>query len=383
MPVFYGAIDIQKNELRQAVVQNLAFASAPSSPGKGQLWFDSTNNILKWWDGGTWVSAMGGAGAVAADTVTTQAIGDAPVSGASTLYSRGDHKHGEPAFGAITAETAFGTASGNGAAATLARSGHTHGNPTHHAAAHSAIPLSALAVPTADVSWNSKKITSLLDPTGAQDGATKNYVDSVAQGLDAKPSVKVASIGLNITLSGTTSIDGIAVSAGERVLVKDQTNQTENGIYVCSAGPWTRAPDADTWNELVSAFTFVEMGPTNQDTGWVCTANVGGTLGSTNNSWTQFSAAGAVTAGAGLTKTGNTIDVIPLDSTLVVAADSVAVNTSVIATQTYVNTAVTGLAKKFAGAVTGTVSPEVITHNLNTRDVQVTVLNGASPYTAV
>jgi len=183
--------------------------------------------------------------------------------------------------------------------------------------------LDQLTAPTVDVSWNSHKITGLLDPTNPQDAATKNYVDNVTQGLDAKASVKAATSGANITLSGTQTIDGVALVAGDRCLVKDQTTASANGIYVVAAGAWTRSTDADTWIELVSAFTFVEQGTTNADSGWVCTVDQGGTIGTTAVTWTQFSGAGQVVAGAGLTKTGSTIDVVGTANRIIANADNI------------------------------------------------------------
>lgn len=162
---------------------------------------------------------------------------------------------------------------------------------------------SDLAAPTGDISNGGFKITNVAEPTLAQDAATKNYVDSVAQGLDVKASVVVATTA-NITLSGTQTIDGIALIAGDRVLVKNQTTTSANGLYAVSAGAWTRTTDADTWNELVSAFVFVEKGTINGDTGWVCTIDAGGTLGSTAVTFSQFSGSGTYTAGTGLTLTG-------------------------------------------------------------------------------
>ena len=108
----------------------------------------------------------------------------------------------------------------------------------------------------------------------------------------------------NITLSGTQTIDGVAVIAGDRVLVKSQSTASANGIYVVASGAWTRSTDADIWNELVSAFVFVEKGSTLADTGWVCTVDAGGTLGTTAITWAQFSGAGTYTAGTGLTLSG-------------------------------------------------------------------------------
>jgi hypothetical protein len=102
-----------------------------------------------------------------------------------------------------------------------------------------------------------------------------------------RPPVRVASTA-NITLSGTQTIDGVAVVAGDRVLVKDQSTASQNGIYVCAAGAWSRATDADTWSELVSQVVMVSEGSTQADQLWVCTVNAGGTLGVTNVVWTAL-----------------------------------------------------------------------------------------------
>ena len=176
------------------------------------------------------------------------------------------------------------------------------------ATAGSQASLSDLSAPTGDFGFGGYKLTNLADPVSDQDAATKIYVDNVAQGLDVKASVVAATIG-NITLSGAQTIDGYTVAAGDRVLVKNQTAQAENGIYIASNTSWTRAPDANTWAELVSAFTFVENGTANGDTGWVCTVNAGGTLGTTPVTWSQFSGAGTYQAGTGLTLTGNTFSI--------------------------------------------------------------------------
>ena len=182
--------------------------------------------------------------------------------------------------------------------------------------------LDQMAAPAASVAFNSQKITGLADPTAAQDAATKNYVDSVAQGLDVKLSVRAATTA-NITLSGTQTIDGVAVIAGDRVLVKNQTTTNQNGIYIVAAGAWTRSTDTDTWAELVSAFTFVEEGTVNGDTGWVSTVNAGGTIGTTAVTFSQFSGAGTYIAGAGLTLTGSTFDIGGTANRITVNADTI------------------------------------------------------------
>lgn len=168
--------------------------------------------------------------------------------------------------------------------------------------------INDLTTPTADYGFGGYKITNLADPTSDQDAATKYYVDSVAQGLDVKASVKAATTA-NITLSGAQTIDGVSIVAGDRVLVKNQTASQNNGIYVAASGAWARSSDADTWAELVSAYTFVEEGSTYADTGWVCTVNAGGTLGTTPITWSQFSGAGTYVAGTGLTLAGNTFSI--------------------------------------------------------------------------
>ena len=149
-------------------------------------------------------------------------------------------------------------------------------------------------------------------PSADADIANKAYVDSVAQGLDVKASCVYATTN-NITLSGLAVQAGgdwvATLTAGDRILVKSQTNQAANGIYVASASGWTRSADMNTWAEVPSAFTFVESGTTLSDTGWVCTSNQGGTIDVTPITWSQFSGAGSYLAGTGLTLTGNTFSI--------------------------------------------------------------------------
>jgi hypothetical protein len=182
--------------------------------------------------------------------------------------------------------------------------------------------LDQMAVPTAAVSLNSQRITNLAEPSASTDAATKNYVDSVAQGLDVKASV-VAATTANITLTAPQTIDGISVIAGDRVLVKNQTTASANGIYVVAAGAWTRAVDADSWAELISAFVFVERGTVNADTGYVCTVDPGGTLNSTNVTFAQFSGAGTYVAGNGLALTGNSFSVTGTSNRISVSGSGV------------------------------------------------------------
>jgi hypothetical protein len=139
-------------------------------------------------------------------------------------------------------------------------------------------------------------------PVGGNDLTNKTYVDAALAGISWKEPVRVATLA-NITLSGAQTIDTVAVVAGDRVLVKDQGTAADNGIYIVGT-PWTRAPDANTWDELVSALVFVESGSLG-GSAWYCYVQPGGTLGVTAVNWSNFQVAGAYFAGTGLTLASN------------------------------------------------------------------------------
>jgi len=183
--------------------------------------------------------------------------------------------------------------------------------------------LDQMAAPTSAVSMNSQKLTNVATPTDANDAANKAYVDAARSGLDVKASVRAATTA-NITLSGEQTIDGVSVAAGDRVLVKNQSTGSENGIYVCAAGAWARATDADVDAEVTPGlFTFVEEGTVAADSGWVLTTNGAITVGTTSLAFSQFSGTGSITAGNGLTKTGATLDVVGTADRITVNADSI------------------------------------------------------------
>jgi phage-related tail fiber protein len=217
------------------------------------------------------------------------------------------------------------------------------------------------------VSLNSNKLTNLTDPTNAQDAATKAYVDAARSGLDVKASVR-ATTTANITLSGTQTIDGVVLIAGDRVLVKDQSTGSQNGIYVVvSGGAWTRATDADTSTEVTPGmFTFVEEGTVNADSGWVLSTNSTITLGTTSLAFAQFSGAGQITAGDGLTKTGNQFDVVTASATrIVVSADSIDLATTGVSASTYKSVTVDTYGRVTAGTNPTTLSGYGITDALS------------------
>jgi len=311
MPALGSALDFAKYEARNLRAHQLGVA--PSSPVTGQLYFNTGDNTLYWYDGSQWVPAK--ATASVGDATTTskgivQLAGDLTGTAASPQIAAGVITDGD--VNAANKDGAAGTPSlrtlGSGAQQALA--GTTR--------------LDQIAAPTAAVALNGQRATGLADPTAAQDAATKGYVDATTQGLDPKLSVKAASTA-NLTLSGTQTIDGVALVAGDRVLVKNQSTASANGIYVVAAGAWSRASDMDAWSEVPAAFCFVEQGTTQADTGWVCTSDQGGTIGSTAIAFAQFSGAGEYVAGNGLTLTGNTFDVNADNATVEINADIVRV----------------------------------------------------------
>src|SRR6516225_11432293 len=160
----------------------------------------------------------------------------------------------------------------------------------------------------AAVNFNNNLLNNLGTPVAATDAATKSYVDNVAQGLATKQSVR-ALAAANITLSGTQTIDGVALSAGDTVLCTGQTTGSQNGSYVVAAGAWTRTLDFDDVNDAVrSPYWFVGEGTSYAGSGWVMTTWPY-TIGTTALVFTQFTGAGEIIAGNGLQKSGNTLSI--------------------------------------------------------------------------
>jgi len=192
--------------------------------------------------------------------------------------------------------------------------------------------LDQMAAPTASVSFNSQNITNLSDPVNAQDAATKGFVEATAQGLDVKDSCVAATTG-NITISTALNngdtIDGVTLSTNDRVLVKDQSTASQNGIYVVGSSP-SRAVDLAAGADAAGMFTFIEQGTVNADNGFVCTSNKGSAVVGTNNlTYAQFSGAGQITTADGIQKSGNTISVdLKSNGGLVIESTEIAVDLS-------------------------------------------------------
>jgi hypothetical protein len=171
---------------------------------------------------------------------------------------------------------------------------------------------------TGAIAMGTNKITGLGTPTDGTDAATKSYVDTTVQGIDWKASVKAATTA-NLTLASDLengdTLDGVTLATGDRVLVKDQSTGSQNGIYVVKAsGAPDRSTDADDGAEVTANFAvFVEQGTVNADSGFTLTNNGAVTIGTTALAFTQFTGLGQIIAGTGLDKTGNTLDI---DSTV-------------------------------------------------------------------
>ena len=148
-------------------------------------------------------------------------------------------------------------------------------------------------------------------PSSPSDIVNKQYVDYFAAGLSWKQPANAASTTNIASLSGLQTIDTVSLVAGNTVLVKNQTNPAENGIYLVSSGAWTRSIGADTWDELVGAIVFIVSGA-QADSAWYCTAQPGGTLGVTANNWSNFSVSSTYSAGTGLTLTGTVFSITPV-----------------------------------------------------------------------
>jgi phage-related tail fiber protein len=229
---------------------------------------------------------------------------------------------------------------------------------------------------TANQDMGGFKITGLGVPASANDAVRLVDLQNTQAGLSGKDSVRVATTA-NISLSGVQSIDGVSVAAGDRVLVKNQTTATQNGIYVCATGAWTRALDADSAGELkAGSFVFVTEGTTNADSGWILSTDGAITIGSTAINFTQFSGGGQIIAGAGLTKSGNSIDIVSASpARIVVNADSIDLAGSGVGAGTYNSVTVDLYGRVTAGTANAYIT---IAANRITRETPAGVKNGTN-----
>lgn len=323
----------------------LAYAEAAGAGGAGTLYIGTgssgTNaaNVVAIGGGGAFVSivtvreankVLAGptTGANAAPTFRTLVADDIP---ALTSVKITDFTTAAALVGPVSSVNGkVGTVTLTSVDVSAASAVHTHvaADVTDLEATVKAYSLTSFAAPTASLTMNSQKITNLAAPTDANDAARKADVDAARSGLDVKDSVRAATTA-NITLSGEQTIDGVAVVAGNRVLVKNQDTASQNGIYVAAAGAWSRATDFDADAEVTpGAFVFVEEGTVAADSGWVLTTDGAITVGTTGLTFAQFSGAGSILAGDGLTKSGSTINAVGTADRIAVSADAIDISTA-------------------------------------------------------
>lgn len=450
--IFAVNIDLSKNQLINARIHNAPSSAKPANPGLGQVYFDTTDNFLYFWNGTTWLRASGDFGAGGETSSLT--FGNTKSDGTSSSVARADHTHDIPDIVGtldqitvtkdetsgdatislpdevnittkVTAPTFDGDLTGNANTATgLATSrnitleGDVVGTATFDGTANAIITATIQPdsvdlgtdtvgdyVESVSVSGNGLSVTGTGEgavvsissnatqdnvastlvfrdasgdfsanritvenltinqsPTQATDAVTKGYVDGLKQGLDIKDSVKVATTE-NIALDQTTTtIDGVGLSDGDRVLVKDQSNAVENGIYVVSTtAAWVRSDDAVTGKLTGGAFFFVEQGTSNGDNGFVLVTDGTPSVGNVGLTFTQFSGAGQIDAGSGLSKVGNQLNV-NTGLGLEIESDNVKIDTAVVV-------------RKVAATILGTSTSTsfAIAHNLDNEDVSVQV----------
>jgi hypothetical protein len=443
---FLVSIDLNKNELQNAVIQNLA--TAPATPLAGQVYYNTTDNQLYIYNGTRWEVAGNAvtsgtlAARPAAATVDTGTIYYA-TDNYLFYYSNGSAWQQTNQFGTITAQTSYGASSGNGSSTDYARADHTHGTPALGTATPNAITGAAGSAgtattpskedhvhafaPTTDLNMGGYKLTNLATPVASTDAANKQYVDDVAQGLNihaasyaattanlnATYSNGTSGVGATLTNAGTQAAfatDGTTPSVNDRILVRLQTDTTQNGIYTLTtvgsgSTNWvlTRATDFDSPVEIAGGdFTFVDNGTTLANTGWVQVDEVT-TVGTDPIVWQQFSGAGTYTANNGVVLNGTVFSFAPrsgyglqtgatgaeiklattsglnLSSDLAVGAgNGISVLTNTVAIDSSV------VVSKYATNVgDGSATSYTITHNLGTRDVIVSVYEGSGSYAEV
>ena len=378
-----------------------ATGDRPASPVNGMLRYNSTIALFEGYINGAWTSLASGSGVTSIATGTGLTGGPITSTGTISIDSTVVTLTGTQTLtnktltapviativntGTLTLPTATDTLVARDTTDTLTNktisgSSNTLSNIANASLTNSAVTIGTTAISLGATSLTLGGLTSVAvtqDPTSALQLATKQYVDAVAQGLDPKASC-VAATTANITLSGAQTIDGIALVAGDRCLVKNQTLSQNNGIYVVAAGAWTRATDMDVWAEVPGAFTFIEQGTTQADTGWVCTSNAGGTIGTTAITWAQFAGVGSYTAGTGLTLTGTQFSITNTAVTAGAYGSATQVGTFTVNAQGQLTLAGNTTVTPAVGSITGLGSGVATALAVNVGSAGAFVVNGGA-----
>lgn len=329
MAKYLSSIDLVQNQLLRARIENRS--SDPSSGVSGQIYYHTTEEVLKYYNGSSWQSLSYASGSVTSIASTAPVKINGGTSAATGTIT-------------VTIDAASGSTSGSMST--------SHFNLVNNATSNNTNSTLVLRDGSGNFSTNMIAITGT--PSNPTDVATKSYVDGVATGLDVKKSVRAASVSnVSVTYSATggtstrgqitaapNTLDGVSLASDDRILLKDQSTGAQNGIWVVttlgtgSNGVWDRATDFDSDAEVTpGSFTFIEEGTANADSGWVLTNNGSITIGGASGTslvFAQFSGAGQILAGNGLTKTGNTIDVVGTSNRISVLSDSIDISTSYV-----------------------------------------------------
>lgn len=316
-----GPLFANRNELRDALAHNLG--AAPGTTAPGMFYYDTGLFTIRFWNGAAWINVDPSKAANA--SIQNAALATNPLDRAN---------HG-----------------GSQLASTI----------SNLQATVTGYSLSLFAVPTAALDHGGQRASNVGDPTSPQDAATRSWtltqVEQSAAGISSKPPVRAVATANVASLSGSQTIDGVTLVAGDRVLLTGQTTAAQNGPWVVASGAWTRPPAGADNDELTpGALWLVLAGTANAGTQWRLATTGTITPGTTAVSIVQFGAGASYTAGAGLTLTGNAF-AVGAGTGIVVSAGVTAIDTAVVG-------------RKFVGTITGDGSTTAftVTHNLANAD---------------
>ena len=434
---FLTSIDLVKNELQNARIQNLA--TDPSSPVTGQVYYNTASNEMRVYNGTIWEAV--GLNGVTADAAELNILDGATLTTTELNYVDGvtsgiqgqlDLKAplASPTFtGTVSLDSSivFEGSTADGNETTLTATDPTADRTITLPDASGTVILTTnkvtdLTAPTSSFSMNSQTITSLATPVNATDAANKQYVDDVAQGLNIHAASLAATtaalnatydngtsgVGATLTNAGTQAAfvtDGVTPTVGARILVKHQSTAAHNGIYTVTntgsgSSNWvlTRATDFDSAVEIAGGdFTFVDTGTTLANTGWVNSTEVT-SVGTDAIEFVQFSGAGTYTASNGVTLTGTNFTFTPLSTgglqtasggaSIKLATNSGAAtdgdgfaigagNGITVGTNT-ISVDASVVARKYSTTLSTSATSYTVTHNLGTLDVHVQVYEVAT-----